>query len=105
MNYDHFPKIKKMIEEPMDQGVGDIIWQIDAYNYSMKKAVDEFCLTYWQEPRRPTKINKDGTFKLRDGFTIYQCILVDTPTAKAGGILRQRIATCPLAPVLGAPEI
>lgn len=49
-----------------------ILYQVDAYHQTAESVADEFCRSYWQEPRKRTRIDADGTFKLRQGFATYR---------------------------------
>ena len=48
------------------------MFQTDAYNRTAESVADEFCRSYWQEPRKRSKLDSEGRFKLRGGLATYQ---------------------------------
>ena len=56
----------------------ETLFQIDAHNRTAEQAANEFAATYWQEPRKRTRIQPDGSFHLRDGVATYYVRLNST---------------------------
>ena len=48
------------------------VWTVDAYGRTIQQAANEFAETNWQSPRKATKVEPDGTFKLKDGVSTYR---------------------------------
>ena len=59
----------------------DEYWETDAFGKNMRAAIEEFCATHWDKPRKYCKLNQYDrggmTFQLRGGLRVYWCRLVD----------------------------
>lgn len=52
-----------------------VTWQCDSYHKTAEAAADEFCRTYWAEPRRRGRLGKNGCFRLIGGVADYRVFL------------------------------
>lgn len=58
----------------------EILWQTDAHNITPRNALDQFCRTYWDKPRKPRAVaisSFTGTFQVVDGVRTYKIALDD----------------------------
>jgi hypothetical protein len=55
-----------------------VIWQCEKYDVTAKEAIEQFCRSYWAQPRRHHKIQPDGTFKMVGGLATYRCVVHGT---------------------------
>ena len=57
--------------------MSNVIWQCGSRGMTHKRVVEEFCRSYWDKPRKPTKI-AGGTFMVRGGTALYYVTLSET---------------------------